>query len=163
MLRKLGNVICATYRVLPKPTLCFGESVEVLHLFTNTAFQLSDLLRCAGDTRNPSFDGGIPNLTGCHAVLELELLNCGEEVHGLGFVANSAFDPETISRRTRSTDQVLIDAYFGGSLTLCNLIEGLATYVYNAQRPVVEVVACRQGEHLPSLLLVAVATSVDGS
>ena len=163
MLRKLGNVIWATYRVFPKPALCFGESIKVLHLSTNTAFQLSDLLRCAGDTRNPSFDGGIPNLTGRHAVLELELLNCREEVHGLGFVANSAFDPKTISRKTRLTDQVLDDAHFGGSLTLCNLIEGLARYVDNAQRPVVKVVACRKSENLPSLLLVAVATSVDGS
>lgn len=59
-----GSIFCATYRVLPKSTLCLGESVEVFDLFTDTAFQLNNLLWCAGNTRNPAFDGGILNLAG---------------------------------------------------------------------------------------------------
>lgn len=159
----LGNTFDATYRVLPKSTLCLGESVEIFDLFTDTAFQLSNLLWCAGNTRNPAFDGGISNLAGRQAVLELELLNCREEINGLGLVANSAFDPELISMRARSNVHAGINAHLGGSLTSCNLIEGLATHVDNAQRRLVRVVARRQSEYLPSLLLVAVAASVDGS
>ena len=69
-------MICVPYRVLPKPTLRFGEPVEVFDLFTNAALQLRDLLRCAGNTRDPPFNGGVSDLASRYAVLELELLNC---------------------------------------------------------------------------------------
>ena len=95
--KNLSNTICATYRILPKSTLCFGKSVKVFDLFTDAALQLSDLLWCAGNARNPPFDGGISNLAGRYAVLKLELLNCREEVDGLGLTANSAFDSEVVS------------------------------------------------------------------
>ena len=69
-------MICNLYRVLPKPTLRFGKSIEGFDLFTNAALQLRDLLRCAGNTRDPPFDGGVSDLAGRYAVLELELLDC---------------------------------------------------------------------------------------
>lgn len=90
-------------------------------------------------------------------------MNRREEINGLGLVANSAFNPKLISIKARSNIQAGVDAHLGGSLTPCNLIEGLATYVDNAQRRLVRMVARRQSEYLPSLLLVAVAASVDGS
>ena len=43
-------------------------------------------------------------------------------------MANSTFDPEAISKESRLIAQAVIDAHLGGSLTLCNLIEGLAMY-----------------------------------
>ena len=48
-------------------------------------------------------------------------------------MANSTFDPEAISRESRLAAQAFIDAHLRGSLTLCNLIEGLAMYVMNAK------------------------------
>lgn len=81
-------------------------------------------------------------------------------------MTNSTFDPEAISKESRVTGQAVIDTHLGGSLTLCNLIEGLAMNVMIAQRPAVGALAHRQNElegYLPSLLLIAVATGVDGS
>ena len=106
----------ATYRILPKSTLCFGETVEVFDLFANAAFQLSDLLGCAGNARNPPFDGGISNLAPRHALLELLLLNCREEVHGSDFVTNSTLNSELVGKKPRSKDREVIVTHFGGSL-----------------------------------------------
>ena len=48
-------------------------------------------------------------------------------------MTNSTFDPEPISKESRVAVQAVIDAYLRGSLTFCNLKEGLAMYVINAQ------------------------------
>ena len=68
-------MICATYRVLPISTLCLGKPVKVFDLFADTALQLGDLLWCAGDARDPPFNGGISNLASRYAILKLELLD----------------------------------------------------------------------------------------
>lgn len=116
MLRELSALARATYRVLPKSTLCLGESTQVLDLFANTALQFRDLLWCAGNARNPPFEGGIFNLTGRHAILEFELLDSGKKVYGLGLVTNATFNPDLVNRTARLTKRAVITTHFGGSL-----------------------------------------------
>lgn len=116
MLKDVGRLGSVTYRVLSKSTLGFSKSFQALDFFANAAFQLGHLLWCAGNTRNPSFEGGIFNLACRHAVLQFELLDCREEVEGLDLMTDGAFDPESVNRTRLSTDRAVIDTHFRGSL-----------------------------------------------
>lgn len=90
---KKRNPVHITYRFLPEATLSLSEPVEAFDLTTNAALQLSDLLRCAGNTGNCRFDGGITNFTDRNRILQHVLLNGREEVHRFSFFADSTFDP----------------------------------------------------------------------
>ena len=149
-----------TYCLFFQSTLCFGKSVQALHLFADATLQLSDLLWCAGNTWNPPFECGISNLASCYAILEFKLLNCRKEIDGLDFMACSTFDPELVNRKDGSIDLVILGTHLGGSLQLCNLTEHSVSYGNNALQQAERPVNHRQNRFLPSLLLVAVASRV---
>lgn len=118
-----------TYRFLPKPTLCLGESIETLDIAADAALELGDLFGSAGNARDPLLDSSVIDITNGNGILQCVLLNCGEEIHCFDFAADGTFDPKYLCQLAFCKQAGASLAYLSGSFRFCNLVGRSAAFV----------------------------------